>query len=43
MDSMIEEGLKPVQRITRFKDIVNAVKMRQDGNIVLCGEKTGRI
>lgn len=35
--------MKPVQKITKFKDIATAVKLRQDGNIVLCGEKTGRI
>jgi WD40 repeat protein len=38
-----EEEIKPVQRLQKFKDIATAVQLRQDGNIVLCGEKTGRI
>ena len=37
------EGLKPVQRIFKFKDVATAVALRQDGNIVLAGEKTGRV
>jgi U3 small nucleolar RNA-associated protein 15 len=32
-----------VQRIFKFKDVATAVALRQDGNIVLTGEKTGRI
>ena len=42
-DSEFSEGLKPIQRIFKFKDVVTSVALRQDGNIVLCGEKTGRI
>jgi len=38
-----EEVIKPAQRIFKFKDTVTSVQMRQDGNIVLCGEKTGRV
>lgn len=38
-----QEVMKPTQKINKFKDFVSAVKLRQDGNIVLCGEKTGRI
>ncbi len=32
-----------MQRIFKFKDVATAVALRQDGNIVLCGEKTGRV
>lgn len=42
-DLFDDEGLKPIQRIYKFKDVATAVQLRQDGNIVLCGEKTGRI
>lgn len=35
--------LKPVQRLSKFKDVATAVQMRQDGNIALCGEKSGRV
>ena len=42
-DPELSEGIKPVQRIFKFKDVATAVSLRQDGNIVLCGEKTGRI
>jgi hypothetical protein len=42
-DTDIGDGIKPIQRIFKFKDIATAVKLRQDGNIVLCGEKTGRV
>lgn len=38
-----EDGIKPVQRIFKFKDVATSVKLRQDGNLVLCGEKTGRV
>ncbi|TNV80314.1 hypothetical protein FGO68_gene11371 [Halteria grandinella] len=38
-----ENEVKPVQKIQKFKDIATAVQLRQDGNIVLCGEKTGKI
>lgn len=42
-DGVLGDGVKPIQRIFKFKDIATAVKLRQDGNIALCGEKTGRV
>ena len=38
-----QEQMKPSGSIFKFKDMVTAVQLRQDGNLVLCGEKTGRI
>lgn len=38
-----EDGIKPIQRLFKFKDVTTAVQMRQDGNIALCGEKNGRV
>jgi len=29
--------------LSRFQDTTTSVKMRDDGNLVLCGEKSGRI
>lgn len=37
------DPLKPVQKIFKFKDVVTSVQMRQDGNIIVSGEKTGRL
>jgi hypothetical protein len=37
------ESIKPVQRIFKFKDVATSVALRGDGNLILCGEKTGRV
>ncbi len=36
-------GLKPTSQLFKFNDPVSAVQFRQDGNLVLTGETSGRI
>ena len=38
-----DDKLKPVSQLFKFKDAVNAIKLRQDGNLILAGEKSGKI
>jgi hypothetical protein len=38
-----EEKLKPSTSIFKFKDMATAVKFREDGNLLACGEKQGNI
>ena len=37
------DKMKPDQRIYKFKDLVTALKLRQDGNIIVTGEKAGKL
>lgn len=37
------DSIKPVQRIFKFQDVATALTLRADGNLLLCGEKTGRL
>jgi hypothetical protein len=39
----LSSEVKPSNTIFKFKDMVTAVKLRQDGNLILCGEKSGKI
>lgn len=38
-----DTGLKPSTSIRKFDDLVTAVKLRQDGQLILCGDKLGKI
>ena len=38
-----EDGLKPRQQLFKFDDTVTSIRFRQDGQLLLTGEKTGRI
>ena len=38
-----EDSLKPRQQLFKFDDTTTAINFRQDGQLLLAGEKTGRI
>lgn len=41
--SAVVGDVKPMSSLFKFKDAVTAIKLRQDGNLILCGEKLGKI
>ena len=42
-DDVDFDQLKPSQQINKFDDVVTALQFRQDGNIIVAGEGTGKI
>lgn len=38
-----DDDLRPIATIRKFDDLVTAVKLRKDGQIVLCGDKLGKV
>eukprot|EP00347_Sterkiella_histriomuscorum_P009274 403341835 len=42
-DDFNDDKLKPISTMFKFKDAVHSVKLRQDGNLLLAGENSGRI
>jgi len=35
--------LKPIHTLRRFTEVVTAIKLREDGQILLAGDKLGKI
>ena len=42
-DGMEDDELKPRKQLFKFDDTTTSIKFRQDGNLLLAGEKTGRV
>ncbi len=42
-DDVEFDQLKPSHQINKFDDVVTALQFRQDGNIIVAGEGTGKI
>ena len=40
---MEDDELKPRQQLFKFDDSTTSIQFRQDGNLLLAGEKTGRV
>ena len=38
-----DTDLSPVTTISKLEDLVTAVKLRKDGQVVLCGDKLGKV